>query len=269
MAETRFYMHIERATKTKGDIMEKEKIIAIIPARYQSSRFPGKPLALLNGKPMIQWVYENVNRVEDIMDTYVATDDVRILNSVKDFGGKAIMTSSEHRSGTDRIAECVDILKLDENDIILNVQGDEPLIQKEMMQDLISTIKDSESYMGTLKEKIRNTDDLENPNIVKVITNIHNNAIYFSRFPIPYCREKTEKMDLYRHVGVYAYRVFFLKKYIKLSESMLEKVESLEQLRVIENGYTMKVKETKSISMGVDTKEQLQIVEEIMKREMK
>lgn len=97
MAETRFYMHIERATKTKGDIMEKEKIIAIIPARYQSSRFPGKPLALLNGKPMIQWVYENVNRVEDIMDTYVATDDVRILNSVKDFGGKAIMTSSEHR----------------------------------------------------------------------------------------------------------------------------------------------------------------------------
>ena len=249
--------------------MNKEKIIVIIPARYQSTRFPGKPLALLNKKPMIQWVYENVNGMEDVCETYVATDDERILNCVNGFNGKAIMTSSKHRSGTERICECVNMLKLNENDIILNIQGDEPLIQKQMVQELISTIKGSEFYMGTLKEKIKNIDDIVNTNIVKVVTDINDNAIYFSRSPIPCYREKTEKMFYYRPVGVYAYRVGFLKEYIKLIPSALEAAESLEQLRVIENGLRIKVKETRCSSIGVDTKEQLQQVEEIMKREAK
>lgn len=246
-----------------------ERIIAIIPARYQSSRFPGKPLAVLNGKPMIQWVYETVNNIENILETYVATDDERILECVESFDGKAIMTSSEHRSGTDRISECIDILKLQKDDIILNIQGDEPLIQKEMIDELISTIKDTEFYMGTLKEKINSIEEIENPNIVKVITDINNNAIYFSRNPIPHCRGKIGDISYYRHVGIYAYKVYFLKKYINLPPSMLEISESLEQLRVIENGYKIKVKETKCSSIGVDTIEQLRLAEKIMKRDRK
>lgn len=244
------------------------KIIAIIPARYQSSRFPGKPLAMINDKPMIHWVYERVTGIQNISQTCVATDDDRILKCVQKFGGEAIMTSSQHESGSDRLAECAKILNLSEDDIILNIQGDEPLIQELMIQELISTMSDRDIYMGTLKERITNTDDIENPNIVKVITDINNNAIYFSRYPIPYNRNLLKKLAYYRHVGVYAYRVFFLKMYTQLPKSNLEIIESLEQLRVLENGYKIKVKETQCSSVGVDTIEQLKIVEEIMKRQV-
>lgn len=245
------------------------KIIAIIPARYQSSRFPGKPLALINGKPMIQWVYERVSSIQKISQTYVATDDERIAECVQQFNGEAIMTSAKHESGSDRLAECTEILKLNEDDIILNIQGDEPLIQEIMVQELISTISDQDVYMGTLKERITDVDDIENPNIVKVITDVNNNAIYFSRYPVPYDRSGLKDLVYYRHVGVYAYRVFFLKRFTQLPKSCLEIAESLEQLRVLENGYKIRVLETQCSSIGVDTVEQLKFVEEIMRRQIK
>lgn len=242
-----------------------ENIFAIIPARYQSSRFPGKPLALILGKPMIQWVYEKVNCVKSVSSVYVATDDKRIAECVRQFGGNAIMTSADHESGTDRIAECVDVLKLKDEDIVLNIQGDEPLIQEGMIHELISTIEDKNVYAGTLKEQIMNREEKENVNIVKVITDIEDNAIYFSRYPIPYKRKEEKTVIYYRHVGVYAYRVFFLRKFSRLPKSHLEESECLEQLRIIENGYRIKVKETKYSSLGVDTVEQLEYVENRMR----
>lgn len=245
------------------------KIIAIIPARYQSSRFPGKPLAQINGKPMIQWVYERVSSIQKISQTYVATDDERIAECVQQFDGEAIMTSAKHESGSDRLAECIEILKLNEDDIILNIQGDEPLIQEIMVQELISTISDQDVYMGTLKERITNVDDIENPNIVKVITDVNDNAVYFSRYPVPYDRSGLKDLVYYRHVGVYAYRVFFLKRFTQLPKSYLEIAESLEQLRVLENSYKIRVLETQCSSIGVDTVEQLKLVEEIMRRQIK
>jgi len=246
-----------------------EKIIAIIPARYQSSRFPGKPLALINGKPMVQWVYERVNGVEDILETYVATDDKRIFDCVNGFQGKVLMTSPTHTSGSGRLAECVDLLGLDEKDIVLNVQGDEPLIQEIMLHELISTIKHQDVPMGTLKERITDIKDIDDPNIVKVVTDIDNNAIYFSRFPIPYDRNGKKEGIYYRHVGIYAYRAYFLKKYVQWPEACLERSERLEQLRVLENGYKISVKETRCSSVGVDTMEQLKRVEEIMGRQIR
>lgn len=243
-----------------------EKVIGIIPARYQSSRFPGKPLALINGKPMIQWVYEKTAGTAGIFDTYVATDDERIGRCVRQFGGKAVMTSPAHKSGSQRIAECAKLLNLDDGDIVLNIQGDEPLIQETMIRELLSTIQDNRIPMGTLKERITEEKDIRNPNIVKVITDVHGDALYFSRLPIPYNRDGTKGAVYYRHVGVYAYRVSFLKTYVNLPKSHLEDMEGLEQLKALEYGYKIRVKETVCSSVGVDTEEQLKQAEEIMRR---
>lgn len=237
-----------------------KKIIAVIPARYQSSRFPGKPLAMIAGKPMIQHVYERVVKVSCLDEVYVATDDDRIRECVEDFGGKCLMTSSRHESGTDRLAECVELLELQNTDIVLNIQGDEPLIEEQMIIDLLSTMSENED-MGTLKEIITSQDDVKNTNIVKVVTDLQDNALYFSRYPIPYNRGNVKDVKYYRHVGVYAYRVGFIKKFTKFPKSNYEKTECLEQLRVLENGYRIKVKMTESSSMGVDTPKQLEQVE--------
>lgn len=242
------------------------KIIAIIPARYQSNRFPGKPLALICGKPMIQWVYERTKQVQDIQNVYVATDDERIKECVESFDGKCLMTSSAHESGTDRLAECVELLGLDNTDIVLNIQGDEPLIKEDMILDLISTMVGN-ADMGTLKELIVSKDDIENTNIVKVVTDLQDNAMYFSRYPIPYNRGKIDGINYYRHVGIYAYKVKFLRKFSKLPKSQYETIECLEQLRALENGYKIRVKETSSSSMGVDVPEQIQQVERILLKE--
>ncbi len=239
------------------------KLTAIIPSRYGSSRFPGKPLALISGKPMIQWVYENVKKVSSISDVYVATDDQRIFDTVVDFGGKALMTSVEHTCGTDRLAECADILKLGDEDIVLNIQGDEPLIKPEMILDLISTFDDESVYMGTLKKKIEEENEIINPNVVKVITDVNNDAIYFSRYTIPYERDGVRRIH-YKHVGTYGYKVWFLKKYSNMPKTELEISESLEQLRVIENGFKIRVKETQWQTIGVDTPEQIQLVENFL-----
>lgn len=237
------------------------KKIAIIPARYQSSRFPGKPLALIAGKPMIQWVYERTANVAFLDEVYVATDDERIKKCVEAFGGNCLMTDSKHESGTDRLAECVEMLGLGDTDIVLNIQGDEPLIEEQMILDLLSTM-DGNSDMGTLREVITASGDIENANIVKVVADLQDYAMYFSRYPIPYNRGNVDEVKYYRHVGVYAYRVGFLKDFSKLPKSDYEKTECLEQLRALENGYKIKVKTTSSSSMGVDTPEQIQQVEQ-------
>lgn len=240
-----------------------KRIIAIIPSRYGSSRFPGKPLAIIKNKPMIRWVYENVKKVSAVSDVYVATDDNRIFDAVLQFGGKALMTSDKHTCGTDRLAECVRILNLSEEDIVLNIQGDEPLIRQEMVTDLISCFDSSEVYMGTLKKKIEAEDELNNPNVVKVITDVNNYAIYFSRWCLPYDRNG-KGIDHFKHIGAYGYTAKFLTEYSRMPKTPLEIAESLEQLRVIENGLKIKVKETQYQTIGVDTPEQLSQVEKIM-----
>lgn len=239
------------------------KIVAIIPSRYQSSRFPGKPLAQICGKPMIQHVYENVKKVAALDAVYVATDDDRIYEAVEAFGGQVLMTSDKHTCGTDRLAECADILNLNDDVLVLNIQGDEPMIRQEMVQDLIDAFDSDDVYMGTLKKAIDQEEEIGNPNVVKVITNVQGNAIYFSRYPIPFERDG-KKAKHYKHIGVYGYKTWFLKHYSKMEKTGLEIAESLEQLRVIERGYQIRVNETKYQTVGVDTPEQLAQVEALM-----
>jgi len=239
------------------------KTVAIIPSGYESSRFPGKPLALIAGKPMIQHVYERTVSVNKIDEVYVATDDRRIFDTVTSIGGKALMTSDKHTCGTDRLAECAEILEISDDDLILNIQGDEPLIRKEMIEDLISCFDDPSVLMGTLKKEITEEKELDNPNVVKVITDVNGNAIYFSRFRIPY-RRGDFKAKYFKHIGVYGYRKHFLMAFSSMEKTQLEKSESLEQLRVLENGYRIKVKETEYQTVGVDTPEQLKEVERLI-----
>lgn len=240
------------------------KIVGIIPARYQSSRFPGKPLAMILGKPMIQWVYEKVKLVEEISDVYVATDDQRIFDTVASFGGKAVMTG-QCACGTDRVYQaCKDI----DCDVVLNIQGDEPMIKTEMIRDLISAFNDPSVYMATLKKEITEQKDIDNPNIAKLITNVNNNAIYFSRSTIPYNRDGIKDVKYYKHIGVYGYTKDFLEKFVSLPQSSFEKAEQLEQLRAIENGYSIRVIETQHQSIGVDLPEHIGVIEEELQKEL-
>ncbi len=246
------------------------RYIALIPARYQSSRFPGKPLALICGKPMIQHVYERVSAVPQIHDVYVASDDERIFNAVQQFGGKAVMTASVHQCGTERITECADILGLDDTDMILNIQGDEPLVSKGIVDDLISCLNKPDTVMATLKKEIgeeERADALNNPNVVKVVTDAKGNALYFSRCCIPYNRAGNT-VRYYKHIGMYGYPKWFLKKFCSMEKTALEMTESLEQLRVLESGYKIRVKETRHPSIGVDTPSQLKTAEKIMEMEL-
>lgn len=240
-----------------------KKIIAVIPSRYASSRFPGKPLAMILGKPMIQWVYERVLKVDEISDAYVATDDEKIFNAVIGFGGKAVMTGN-CSCGTDRVYQaCKDI----DCDIVLNIQGDEPMIKPEMIRDLIRAFDDPNVKMATLKKEIDMENDINNPNIAKLITDANSNAIYFSRSTVPFNRDG-KQVKYYKHIGVYGYTKEFLKEFVSLPKSMLEEAEQLEQLRAIENGYKIKVVETQYQSIGVDLPEHIEIVEEEIKKEL-
>ncbi len=227
-----------------------KKAIAIIPARYNSTRFKGKSLALLKGKPVIQHVYESVRKSRSLSDTIIATDDKRIFKAVQDFSGKALMTSSEHRSGTDRIAE---IAKKLDYSIIVNVQGDEPLIKESMVNDVVELLSDKRAHIATLVRKIENKDELADKNIVKAVIDKEGFALYFSRFPIPFNINMENDTIYYKHVGIYCYRRDVLLSLTKMPQSPLEKAESLEQLRALENGFKIKVKETKDETIGVDT----------------
>ncbi|GIO41960.1 3-deoxy-manno-octulosonate cytidylyltransferase [Paenibacillus apis] len=237
------------------------KVIAIIPARYASTRLPGKPLKQIQGIPMIEHVYKNVTRSQLIDEVWVATDDERISLVVSSFGGRCIMTSSEHQTGTDRLAEAIKSLAAD---LVINVQGDEPLIQGTMLDDLVRPFLENPALeMATFKSKIENDEDVLNPNIVKVITNDSGNAIYFSRSPIPYNRDN-RSVNYYKHIGVYAYKTSFLKKYVNMPQSPLELAESLEQLRALENGTIIRVIETDFELISVDTPEDLQKVSQYL-----
>jgi len=244
-------------------------VIAIIPARYGSTRLDGKPLLDIGGKPMVQWVYERAKKAKLIRDVMVATDDKRVMSAVERFGGKAVMTSSSHRSGTDRIAEAAGSLNAD---VIVNVQGDEPLIEPEMIDEAIKPLlAESSLLISTLKTKIANEEELKDPNVVKVVTDREGFALYFSRYPIPYERERSQKSEVrsqkknihYKHIGLYIYRRDFLLQFAKMKPTPLEDAEKLEQLRVLENGYKIKVVETKYNSIGVDTKEDLEKVRKL------
>jgi len=244
--------------KTNGAQM---KIIAIIPARYDSTRFPGKPLVKLGQKPIIQHVYERAKNSGLFDEVIVATDDQRIFEAVHDINGKVILTSKKHHSGTDRIAEVCSKI---ECDLVVNIQGDEPFISKEPLQKLISAFKDKEVEVATLMHKIK--IDIENPNNVKVVCDKENFALYFSRSKIPFYRNSQSqfpKPDYYKHIGVYAFRKESLMEFINLPAGKLEQNEKLEQLRLLENGMKIKMVETEYEGIGIDTKKDLERAERI------
>jgi 3-deoxy-manno-octulosonate cytidylyltransferase (CMP-KDO synthetase) len=238
--------------------------IVIIPARYGSTRFPGKPLCHLLGRPMIQHVYEKARAAKLVRDVFVATDSDAIFSAVEGFGGKGIMTSTEHDSGTDRIAEAA--LKLDQggdDEIIVNVQGDEPMIMPEMIDEVIRLMEDERAAIGTLARKIEVREEIEDPNVVKVVFNDQGFALYFSRSPIPYHRDPGSK-QYFKHVGIYAYRKDVLLQFSRLAPSRLEEIEKLEQLRALERGFRIKVHETPYETIGVDTTADLERVEKCL-----
>jgi len=238
-----------------------KKVVAIIPARYNSTRLPGKPLRKINKKSLIQIIYENVEKTGLFSEVIVATDDTRIFDAVKAFGGKVEITSSKHKCGTERVAE---IAKKLDADIIVNIQGDELFITKEPLNKLIHAFSEPDVSVATLIHPISNYEEIKNPNRVKVIFDKDDFAIYFSRLPIPYQRIDSDiKFQYYIHIGVYAFRKDALQIFASLPQSKLEKVEKLEQLRLIENGIKIKMVKTDYIGFGIDTEEDLKEVLEL------
>ena len=242
------------------------KFIGIIPARYASTRFPGKPLAVLGGKPVIQRVYEQV--VSVLGEAYVATDDERIFQAVEAFGGHAVMTRNDHKSGTDRIEEAAQKLNTDA-DVIINVQGDEPFIQKSQLETVKHLFDDPQTQIATLGKPFESMEAVLNPNSPKIVCDVNGYAMYFSRSVIPYVRGKEESTWLQhfpflKHIGLYAYRREVLAEITKLPQSPLELAESLEQLRWLQNGYRIKVGLTNVETVGIDTPEDLQRAEEFL-----
>ena len=243
----------------------KREIVCIIPSRYESSRFPGKPLADLCGKPMIQHVYERVARAKAVPYVAVATDDERILNAVKNFGGNAVMTAKTHRSGTDRISEAVKTLHLSADAIVVNIQGDQPIFEPVQVDEVIEPLLTDQSIqMSTLIYKIILDAEITHPHAVKVVLDHQNFALYFSRATIPYVRDKNLKADYYKHHGIYAYRRDFLDTFTKLPEGKREKLEALEQLRALEYGYKIKCVITPHDSVEVDNEQELDRVRQIL-----
>jgi 3-deoxy-manno-octulosonate cytidylyltransferase (CMP-KDO synthetase) len=250
------------------------RVTAIIPARYASTRFAGKALADIMGKPMVQHVYERTARAKLVSGVIVATDDPRIETAVRSFGGQVQMTSPSHETGTDRLAEVAERI---DAEIIVNVQGDEPLIEPSMIDEAIRPLLDDDSIMmGTLKCRIRNLHDFLSPNVVKVVTGLDGFALYFSRSPLPFFRDKWDclkdeafasgRLLCFKHVGLYVYRRDFLVKYARMAQTHLERSEKLEQLRALENGYRIKVVETEYESVGVDSPPDLEKVLEKLRK---
>jgi len=252
------------------------RVIAVIPARWDSSRFPGKPLAEIRGRPMIQWVTEQAGKARSVSRVIVATDDERILKAVKKFGGTAVMTSMDHPSGTDRVAE---VAKEIDCEIVVNVQGDEPLIPPENIDLAVAPLlSDGSVGVATLMMRLHTLEEMFNPSIAKVAVDHRGNALFFSRAPIPYNRDEWPRKSLtgegflpqggpvegYKHIGLYAYRKSFLMEFPRLKPSKLESLEKLEQLRILENGHSIRVVETGQNSIGVDWKEDLAAIEKIL-----
>lgn len=239
------------------------KILGIIPTRYASSRFPGKALVDINGKSMVQRVYLQALKSKTLAKTLVATDDNRIFEHVKNFGGEVVMTSMEHKNGTERCLETLQ-KQTDKYDYVINIQGDEPFIDPRQI-DLLASLLDGETELATLVKRITTQEELNNKNVNKVIWNKNNEALYFSRTALPYLRNVNKdqwinQQPYYKHIGIYGYRVDILDEISHLQASSLELAESLEQLRWLENGYTIKIAETEIESTGIDTPEDLEII---------
>nr|WP_293478580.1 3-deoxy-manno-octulosonate cytidylyltransferase [Prevotella sp.] len=246
------------------------KFIGIIPARYASTRFPGKPLALLGGKPVIQHVYEKVAAVLEA--AYVATDDERIYDVVKSFGGQVVMTRTDHKSGTDRIEEAIEKIG-GEWDVVVNVQGDEPFVAKSQLDTICHCFDDPTTQIATLGKPFENMEAVQNPNSPKIVVDNMGFAMYFSRSVIPYVRgkEKSSWLTHYpflKHLGIYAYRKDVLRQVTQLPQSSLEIAESLEQLRWLQNGFKIKVGTTDVETVGIDTPQDLERAEEFLKTQL-
>ena len=240
--------------------MQKKTIDIVIPARFGSTRFPGKTITRIQGKPLILFVLQRSSMVNGIRNIIVATDDTRIFEIVDSFGFQVVMTSKDHKCGTDRIAEVAKDL---DADIIINIQGDEPLIEPRAVETIIKNmVKHKDVQMATLITNLK-PEDYDNPNAVKVVKDKNDFALYFSRSLIPYPRNKSD-INHYKHIGLYGYRKDFLLKFVKMEQTPLEKVESLEQLRALENGYKIKLVYTDYDSIGVDTPEDLERVKKIL-----
>ncbi len=240
-----------------------ERTVAVIPARYGSTRFPGKPLALITGKPMVQWCYESTRKCADLDDVIVATDDQRIVDAVASFGGKAVMTSPNHQTGTDRIAEAVANI---DADLIINVQGDEPLMASSVLSQLIAKMRSTGAEMGTAAVPFSASGrDPQDVNAVKVVLDQAGMALYFSRSLIPFPRKGGIPVEPLLHWGLYAYRRDFLDKFVSWPRGALEACESLEQLRALEHGAHISVIVTTERSVGVDVPEDIELVEKMLK----
>jgi 3-deoxy-manno-octulosonate cytidylyltransferase (CMP-KDO synthetase) len=239
--------------------------VALIPARYDSSRFPGKALALILGKPLIQWVYEQALQVPDLDGVWVATDDERIKEAVAAFGGRALMTRGDHPSGSDRLAEAAGLLDLAPEDLVINIQGDQPVFPPKLITQLVGVFsRDPEVVMVTPVKRESDPAAAANPNVVKVVFDRAGRALYFSRSPLPFWREGGPPY-LYRHIGIYAYRVQFLKEFVHLPPGRWEAAEKLEQLRALEHGFAIHVVETEGDTREVDTPADARQVEEFLR----
>jgi len=245
----------------------KSQVVAIIPARYHSNRFEGKPLADILGKPMIQHVYERAMNVELLARVAVATDDQRIADRVREFGGEVVMTRSDHVSGTDRLAEAAELMDICEHDVVVNIQGDQPMFDAQVVQQVAGPLlEDPALPMSTLIYRIVRPEEITDPNHVKTVFDCHGNALYFSRSPIPFQRnpEEPESPTYYKHLGFYAYRKGFLVTFVGLPEGEWEKFEKLEQLRALEYGHKIRVVLTDHDSVEVDTPKDLERVKQMM-----
>lgn len=239
------------------------KVLGIIPSRYGSSRFPGKPLIDIAGKSMIQRVYEGASRSKQIDQVIVATDDDRIFQAVKDFGGEVMMTAETHQSGTDRCGEVIQSMQ--EYDVVINIQGDEPLIQSAQLNELISAFQAEEVKIATLVKPIQDLEDIQNPNRIKVVLDSERRALYFSRSPIPYLANVEEDKWLetntfYKHIGIYAWRSDVLRELVQLEPTELEVVESLEQLRWLYHGHSIHTIESQIETPNIDVPDDLEKV---------
>ncbi|MFC1844748.1 3-deoxy-manno-octulosonate cytidylyltransferase [Thermodesulfobacteriota bacterium] len=244
------------------------KVVAIIPARYHSNRFEGKPIAPILGKPMIQHVYERALSVPLLSRVVIATDDERIADCVRSFKGEVVMTKADHASGTDRLAEAATILQIPEQDVVVNIQGDQPLFPAEVIEQVARPLlEDPTLPMSTLIYKIVRKEEIGDPNHVKTVFDRNNNALYFSRSPIPFQRDPNQITEptYYKHLGFYGYRKGFLLTFVSLPEGEWERFEKLEQLRALEFGYRIKVILTEYDSVEVDTEKDLRRVEEILR----
>lgn len=238
------------------------KTIGVIPARFKSSRFPGKPLVDICGRPMIWWVYQQCIKVDELHGVFVATDDKRIFDTCQELKLNVVMTSTDNKTGSDRVAEASEAI---EGDLFVNIQGDEPLIEPEMIRQVIRLFDDEDVYFGTLKKKIDAIDLIKSVNTVKVVTDINDDALYFSRSVIPSNIKDGKLAPVYRHVGIYAYKRDFLQIFHHLPQSILELGEGIEPLRAMENGYRVRVGETEFDSIGVDIPEHVKEVEKVIK----